>query len=83
MNGCTEMILEPRSRGGMPDDIVLPSPGGPPAPAAHWPAFRDRDGVRWKRTGNGVSRLSGDWSVLGTAPWRSPASPRRPRASCR
>lgn len=53
---CTEVITK------LGEGDLL-APGGQPADALRWMAFRDRDGAHWQRDGSGLSRLPDDWDV--------------------
>ncbi|WP_046730205.1 hypothetical protein [Streptomyces humi] len=61
---CSETVMTQEAWGLTPGQGPPYAAGDRPPGVVRWMAFRDRDGVVWKRDGNGLSRLSDDWTVL-------------------
>jgi hypothetical protein len=62
---CSETVVKEEVWAGQSGHGPPYAPSDRPPGVVRWMAFRDRDGVIWKRDGIGLSRLSDDWSVIG------------------
>ncbi|MFI5800117.1 hypothetical protein [Streptomyces sp. NPDC051677] len=61
---CSETVVKEEVWAGQSGQGPPYAPGDRPPGVVRWMAFRDRDGVVWKRDGKGLSRLSDDWTVM-------------------
>ncbi|MEV5955801.1 hypothetical protein AB0M11_18845 [Streptomyces sp. NPDC051987] len=61
---CSETVIEEKLWAGRPGQGPPYAPGDQPSGVIRWMAFRDRDGLVWKRDRKGISRLPDDWTVL-------------------
>ncbi|MEU2337206.1 hypothetical protein ABZ608_27075 [Streptomyces sp. NPDC013172] len=69
---CSETVVKEELWAERPGQGPPYAPGDRPSGVVRWMAFRDRDGLVWKRDRNGISRLADDWTVMraggGTGP---------------
>ncbi|MFI6935891.1 hypothetical protein [Streptomyces sp. NPDC050287] len=61
---CSETVVKETAWAGQEGQGPPYAPGDRPPGVVRWMVFRDRDGVIWKRDGDGLSRLSDDWTVM-------------------
>ncbi|MEU6070644.1 hypothetical protein ABZ864_40940 [Streptomyces sp. NPDC047082] len=61
---CSETVMKEEVWAGQSGQGPPYAPSDRPPGVVRWMAFRDRDGVIWKRDGKGLSRLSNDWTVM-------------------
>ncbi|MEU0821827.1 hypothetical protein [Streptomyces mirabilis] len=64
---CSETVVKEEvwaGQSGQGPAYGGPDPTGQPPGVVRWMAFRDRNGVVWKRDDKGLSRLSDDWTVM-------------------
>ncbi|MGW5657527.1 hypothetical protein [Streptomyces humi] len=61
---CSETVIKEELWTDRPGQGPPYAPGDRPAGVVRWMAFRDRDGLIWKRDLKGISRLPDDWTVL-------------------
>lgn len=61
---CSETVMKEEVWAGQSGQGPPYAPSDRPPGVVRWMAFRDRDGVIWKRDGKGLSRLSNGWTVM-------------------
>lgn len=61
---CSETVIKEELWTDRPGQGPPYAPGDRPSGVVRWMAFRDRDGLVWKRDRAGLSRLPDDWTVL-------------------
>jgi len=61
---CSETVVKEELWAKRPGHGPPYAPGDRPSGVVRWMAFRDRDGLVWKRDRKGISRLPDDWTVM-------------------
>ncbi|MFF4138907.1 hypothetical protein ACFY1B_47620 [Streptomyces mirabilis] len=64
---CSETVVKEEvwaGQSGQGPAYGGPGPSDRPPGVVRWMAFRDRNGVVWKRDDKGLSRLPDDWTVI-------------------